>query len=91
MSVQEEYAINSVKKEVKRIEKKIEMLTSEDKAGRVFLVAGVLLISCGLILAGVVYNMTQPQHINFLLGFLATEILISGYSLMHKSLRGAWL
>jgi len=84
-------AVESIDKEVRRIERKFTKLTSEDKAGRVFVVAGVILIGIGLIGVKVVYVLNLPLIIFFLLGFLFTEMFVMGFSLMHKSLRGSWL
>ncbi len=91
MSEEGRAAIESVNDEIKRIEKKFIRITREDKAGRIFLVTGLLLIPIGLISMELIYDLYLPWWASLLLGFLATEILITGYSLMHKSLRGAWL
>jgi uncharacterized membrane protein HdeD (DUF308 family) len=67
------------------------MISFEDKASRVFIPSGVLLILVGLLMIGFLYRSSLGLLIIFFLGFLAAELLVIGYSLMHKSLRGAWL
>jgi hypothetical protein len=91
VSAEGEIAVESVEKEVKRIKKKFFKLTREDKAGRVFVVIGLILISFGMISLGLTFNFVKNAFFIFLFGFISTTILITGYSLMHKSLRGAWL
>ena len=91
MSRQGEEAVKSLNKELNRIERKFNRLTDEDKAGRAFLIVGIILIGISFTCELLLFRLSFKPYQIFLLGFLTSEILITGYSLIHKSLRGAWL
>lgn len=91
MKSKEKTAVENLEHEVKKIEKKLSLLTREDKAGRMFLIIGVLLISVSMLGLGFAYWQESASYINFLLGFLLIEIMMTGYALAHKSLSGDWL
>ncbi|MBD3312040.1 hypothetical protein GF352_01120 [archaeon] len=84
-------AIESIKKEVDKLDLKVNELRIEDKAGWVFFIAGLLLLSTGFIIISLVYRFIANLVLVFFLGFISLEFLTIGYSLIHKSLRGAWL
>jgi hypothetical protein len=86
-----EEKIKQLDKEIMIAQRKLDRITFQDKASRVFLFAGIMLVVFGFIAIGLVYNKVISPYFVFLFGFLSTELLLVGYSLMHKSLRGAWL
>lgn len=84
-------ALKSLEEEVNRINLKFLELTAEKKATQLFVVLGVLLVGLGLFCLRFLFLNSIPSISLFFLGFLSTELIVIGYSLMHKSLRGAWL
>ena len=91
MSAAHLVAVKSVHEEVKRVSHKVNDLFIEDKAGWIFFVSGLLLLSFGIISVGLVYQFVTNMLIIFLCGSVSMILMTSGYSLIHKSLRGAWL
>jgi hypothetical protein len=83
--------IESLSKEIRVAKQKLERITIEDKASFVFLITGIILVCFGFIIISLVYYSRFSSYLLFLLGFLSTEFLLVGYSLMHKCLTGVWL
>ncbi len=84
-------AIENLHEKVDNINKKVILLTKEDRAGRTFLVVGIVLMILGLMGLNYVFEQDYNLFVFYILGFLLTEAFFTGFALMHKSLRGAWL
>lgn len=84
-------AVKSIKDEIQKIDLKVTELRIEDKAGWVFFIIGLLLVSAGFVVISLVYRFISNLLLVFFLGFASIWLLTIGYALIHKSLRGAWL
>lgn len=91
MIASDSLALESINKEVKKIHHDVTKLRIEDKAGGIFFIFGLLLLCSGFIIIGAIYSFVINLYLIFISGFFAMELLVIGYSLIHKSLRGAWL
>lgn len=87
----EEAVLESINDEIKEIKKKLVKLDKKNNSGKLMLAFGVTLFVLGLIGSSIMYDTTNSHFDTFWLAFCFTEILITGFSLIHKSLRGAWL
>jgi len=91
MSSQGSAAFKSIEREVINIKNRFNELVTVDKGDRVFIVIGLALIVACFISLDLVYDLNLSLVYFFFIGLLETVGFIIGYSLLHKSLRGAWL
>jgi len=82
---------SELNKEVRLIRHKVSLINKNGKSIKIFLPLGILMIIIGFY--SMIFIITYWDNLinSFFVGFLLMLIIITGYSLLHKSVRGAWL
>lgn len=84
-------SIKELKKQVKMVNDNFLLFYRKEKSSRFFIILGASIFVLGVIFLFYIGYSDFSLIINFLYGCVTMWLILTGYSLIHKSLRGEWL